>query len=142
MRKGMANVKARLSQVHWVLVLVTAVLIYIVTFLLGIALSFPMLAFLQGRHLDSQSAFQVSSFASAVLVIVVTGYGALKVARRVEQAPLLHGILVGLVVAMLSFVLDWLFRGEIQMLGVLLYVLMVIAGWLGGVTGSRRREQS
>lgn len=133
--------KARLSQVRWDLVLKASVLVYIVTFILGIALSFPLLAFLDWSHLNSDSAFQVSSLISGLLVIVVTGYGALWVARRVERAALLHGILVGLVVALLSFLLDVLFSKRIELIGMLLYLLMVGAGLLGGVLGSRRREQ-
>jgi putative membrane protein (TIGR04086 family) len=79
---------------------------------------------------------------SAFFVIVVTGYGALRVARRVESAALLHGFLVGLVVALISLVLDVLFIRAIELLGLGLYVLMVVAGLLGGVLGSRTREQS
>lgn len=134
--------KARLSRVHWDLVMKTAVLVYIVTFILGLALSFLLLAFLNWSHLDSQSAFLASSLISALLVIVVTGYGALRVARRVESAALLHGFLVGLVVALISLLLDVLFIRAIELVGLGLYVLMVAAGLLGGVLGSRRREQS
>jgi putative membrane protein (TIGR04086 family) len=134
--------QARLSSVHWDLVLKTAVVIYIVTFILGLALSVPLLAFLNWSRLDSQSAFQASSLTTALFVIIVTGCGALWVARRVERAPLLHGFLVGLLVALLSLVLDVLFIRAIELLGLGLYALMVAAGLLGGVLGRRKREQS
>jgi putative membrane protein (TIGR04086 family) len=78
---------------------------------------------------------------TACFVIVVTGYGALWVARRVERATLLHGFLVGLLVALISLVLDLLFIRAIELVGLALYVLMVAAGVLGGVLG-RRRERS
>jgi putative membrane protein (TIGR04086 family) len=136
------NLKARLSQVHWDLVVKTAVLVYIVTLILGLALSFPLLAFLNWSRLDSQSAFQVSSVITAFFVIVVTGYGAWRVARRVEGAAVLHGLLVGLLVALISLLLDLLFIRAIELLGLGLYILMVAAGLLGGVLGRRRREQS
>jgi putative membrane protein (TIGR04086 family) len=142
MRKQVVTMKARLSRVHWYLVVKTAVLVYIVTLILGVALSFPLLAVLNWSRLDSQSAFQVSSLITAFFVVVVTGYGALWVARRVEHAALLHGFLVGLVVAFLSLLLDVLFIRAIQLAGLGFYVLMVVAGLLGGVLGSRRREQS
>jgi putative membrane protein (TIGR04086 family) len=134
--------KARLARVHWALVVKTAVLVYIATFILGLALSFPLLAFLDWSRLDSQSASQASSLISAFFVFVVTGYGALRVARRVESAALLHGFLVGLVVALISFLLDLLFIRAIELVGLGLYVLMVAAGLLAGALGSRRREQS
>jgi putative membrane protein (TIGR04086 family) len=76
------------------------------------------------------------------LIFAVTGYGALWVARRVEHAALLHGFLVGLVVALLSFLLDVLFHPVLEPTGLILYVLMIAAGALGGALGSWRREPS
>ena len=68
----------------------------------------------------------------------MTGYGALRVAGKVERAAPLHGFLVGLVVALLSLLLDLVFSKEITLVGLAFYVLMVAAGLLGGVLGSRR----
>jgi putative membrane protein (TIGR04086 family) len=137
--------RAYLAQVRWALVLKTAVLLYLVTLVLGLALSFPLLTILDWARLDSSRAIQVSYLITAVLVFVVTGFGALWGARRAERAPLLHGFLVGLVVALLSFLLDLLFRPAIELTGLIFYVLMIAAGVLGGVwgsaLGSRRREQ-
>ena len=112
------------------------------TLILGLVVSFPLLALLGWGHLDSASAVRVSFLITAFLVIAVTGYGALKVTRKVERSALLHGFLVGLVVALLSFLLDLLFRPAIELPGLALYVLMIAAGVLGGALGSRRREQS
>jgi putative membrane protein (TIGR04086 family) len=142
MRKQVVRMKARRSRVHWDLVVKTAVLVYIVTFILGLGLSFPLLAFLTWSRLSSQSAFLASSLITTFFVIVVTGYGALRLARRVENAALLHGLLVGLLVALISLVLDVLFIRAIELLGLGLHVLMVASGVLGGVLGSRRHEQS
>jgi putative membrane protein (TIGR04086 family) len=140
------NMRARLAQVRWALILKTSVLVYLVTLVLGLAVSFPLLAVLDRGRLDSSRAFQISLLITAFLVIVVTGYGALWVARSVERAALLHGFLVGLVVALLSCVLDLLFHRAIELTGLILYVLMLAAGILGGVWGSalgrRRREPS
>lgn len=134
--------KVRLSGVRWDLVLKAAVLVYVATFILGVALSFPLLAVLNLAHLDSQRAVQVSSLVTAIVVMVVTGYGGLRVARRVEHMALLHGFLVGLVVALLSFLLDLLFSGAITLAGLVLYALMVASGVLGGILGGRAREKS
>jgi putative membrane protein (TIGR04086 family) len=142
MRRQAANMKTRLSRVHWNLVVKTAVLVYIVTFILGLALTFPLLAFFNWSQLDSQRVFLASSLISAFFVLVVTGHGALQVARRVEGAALLHGLLVGLLVALISLLLDLLFIRAIELVGLGLYVLMVVAGLLGGALGSRRRGES
>ena len=136
--KQQVNMKARLSQVHWDLVFKASVLVYILTFILGLGLSLLLPAVLNWGHMDQQSAFQAVSLISSLLVIVVTGYGALWVARKVERAAPLHGFLVGLVVALISFVLDLVFSGKIDPVGLVFYVLMVAAGWLGGILGSRR----
>ena len=133
--------KACLSQVRWDLVVKAAVLIYIVTFILGLVLSFPLSAFLTWSHLESHDALLVSSIISAIFVIAVTGYGAWRVALRVEGAPILHGFLVGLVVALISFLLDVLFIRAVELIGLGFYVLMVLSSILGGFAGSRKREQ-
>lgn len=131
--------KSRLSHIHWGLVLMTAIVVYILTFILGLGVSLLLLT-LPNR--SSQSTFQAFSLITALLVIGVTGYGAWWVARKVEHAALLHGFLVGLAVALISLVLDLFFRRELNPFGLVLYVLMIAAGLLGGVLGSIRREQS
>ena len=132
--------KVRRSRVHWALVVKTAVVVYIMTFILGIAVSFPLLAFLNWIHPDSQTALLASSLISAFVVFVVTGYGAWWVAHRVESAAVVHGLLVGLLVALLSLVLDVFFIRAMKLVGLGLYALMVAASLLGGVVARRRRE--
>lgn len=129
--------KSQLSQVQWDLVLKTSVLIYFLTFVLGLALSLVLPIFLNWTHMDPQSAVQAVSLITPLLVIVVTGYGAWWVAHKVERAALLQGFLVGLVVALLSFLLDLVFSWRIDLVGLALYGLMVAAGLLGGILGHR-----
>lgn len=130
--------KARLSQVHWKLILKTAVVLYLVTFLLGLGVSLLLQVF-QGRsHLEPQSVQAVPLITTALLVAVVTGYGAWRVASQVERAAALHGFLVGLVLAFLSLLLDLAFSRTLELVGLVLYALIVIAGSLGGILGSRR----
>ena len=109
--------KSQLSQVQWDLVLKTSVLIYFLTSVLGLALSLVLPIFLNWTHMDPQSAVQAVSLITPLLVIVVTGYGAWWVAHKVERAALLQGFLVGLVVALLSFLLDLVFSWRIDPVG-------------------------
>ena len=132
------NVKAQLVQVRWDLVLKTSILVYILTFIFGIGLSLLLPAVLNWGRVDAQNAVQAVSLITPLLVIVVTGYGAWRVARKVEHAALLQGFLVGVVVAILSFLLDVAFSMRIDPVGLVLYALMVAAGLLGGILGSRR----
>ncbi len=124
--------KAQLLRAHWFLVALTAALVYVLTLLLGVALSVPFLMLLQGGHLNARSAWQASVLLSAVLVIVVTGAGAFVVSRMVDRAAVLHGFLVGLLVALISCVFDRLFGRAFHLVGLVLYALMLVAGWLGG----------
>lgn len=133
---------ARFSHLRWGLVLKAAVLIYIATLILGLVISVPLLAVLNWWRLDASSAIQASSVITVLLVVVVTGIGAWWVARAAEHAALLHGFLVGLVVALLSLALDTLFLRSIGLEGVVFYLLMVAAGLLGGVVTPRRRARS
>ncbi len=130
--------KAQLVQVRWDLVLKTSILVYILTFIFGIGLSLLLPAVLNWGRVDAQNAVQAVSLITPLLVIVVTGYGAWRVARKVEHAALLQGFLVGVVVAILSFLLDVAFSMRIDAVGLVLYALMVAAGLLGGILGSRR----
>ena len=130
--------KAQLVQVRWDLVLKTSILVYILTFIFGIGLSLLLPAVLNWGRADAQNAVQAVSLITPLLVIVVTGYGAWRVARKVEHAALLQGFLVGVVVAILSFLLDVAFSMRIDPVGLAFYALMVATGLLGGILGSRR----
>jgi putative membrane protein (TIGR04086 family) len=141
MRRQVVNTKARLSRVQWDLVLKTAALVYVLTLLLGLALSAPLLMFFNRGQLDAQDAVQATSLLIALLVIVVAAGGAFWVARTVEHSAWLHGFLVGLLVGVISCLLDVLFSRQLHLMGLLLYALMVLAGWLGGVLGARWRRQ-
>ena len=61
-----------------------------------------------------------------------------KLASKKKRAALLHGFLVGLVVALISFLLDLAFSGKISLVGLALYCPDGRLGLLGGVLGSRR----
>jgi putative membrane protein (TIGR04086 family) len=137
-REVEVNVKAQLVQVRWDLVLKTSILVYILTFIFGVGLSLLLPAVLNWGRVDAPNAVQAVSLITPLLVIVVTGYGAWRVARKVEHAALLQGFLVGVVVAVLSFLLDVAFSMRIDAVGLVLYALMVAAGLLGGILGSRR----
>ncbi len=134
--------KARLSQVHWGLIVKTSIVLSIRTLVLGLALTLLLFALRTWSHMDSPSAVRASDLIAVLLVVTVTGYGALRVARMVERAPFLHGVLVGVAVALLSLLLDVLFSRAIEWAGVALYALMAASGVLGGILGSRGRARS
>ena len=129
------------SQVHWGRVLLIGVLLAILILVLNLVLSFLLLAFLNWGHLDPHSAIRVFSWILAFLAILLTGYGALRVARNVESAAPLHGLLVGLVAALIYFLIGLASSRRFDLVALVPFVLMVAAGWLGGVLGSRVRSR-
>ena len=141
--------KAQLSQVHWGRVLLTDVLIVILVVILNTVL--PVIGYVW-HTTDRLLFYQVVTWSTSLLAILVTGGAAVWMARKVEREAPLHGFLLGLVAALiLSFFspdvtnfLQGAYRGKLDLLGraLLTFSLLVAAGSLGGVLGSPRREKS
>jgi len=129
--------KAQFSYVHWGRVLRTGILIAILGFILNGALAF-LTFHIWGQPDQYQIVRQVTFWVSSILAILLTVGGAIWVARKVKRAAPLHGFLVGLVAALIFFLLGPAF----DLVTLVSFVLTVAVGWLGGVLGSRRREKS
>jgi putative membrane protein (TIGR04086 family) len=129
--------KAQYSNLQWGRVLLTSVLVIILVVILNTVL--PLLAtHVWGQPDQAQIAVQVSSWITYIVLLLLTFGGAVWVARRVEREALLHGLLVGVVVAFILFLLSLGF-GSAVLFALLTFVLNVVAGLLGGVLGGRRR---
>jgi putative membrane protein (TIGR04086 family) len=130
--------KAQFSHVHWGRVLGTVVLIVILVYILETVLA--LLAFhIWGQPDQRQIAFQVAIWSTVIVQLLLTGAGAVWVARKVERKAPLHGLLVGLVAALILLPLG---KAPIDLVSLVTFVLTVAAGWLGGVLGSRGRVKS
>ena len=144
--------KAQFSHVHWGRVLLTGVLVAILVVILNTVLLWLASNVWGPPSLAHPIAYQVASWSTSILAILLTVGGGGWVARRVERAAPLHGFLVGLVAALILFpfspaltnFLGGAYRGRLDMLAVALgtFFLMVAAGWLGGVLGNRGRAKS
>ena len=129
--------KVQLSQMQWGRVLLTAGLVVILIIILNTVLS--MLATHVWSQPDqSQIAIQVSSWSIYFLLLSLTFGAALWVARIVEIEPFLHDVLVGLVVGFVICIVSMGFGSPVERALVTL-VLIMAAGSLGGVLGSRGR---
>ncbi len=143
--------KARLSHVHGGRVLLTGVLIVILVLILNTVLLL-LFSYIWGSPSQNEIVYQVTSWSTSILAILLTVDGAVWVARKAEREAPLHGLLVGLVAALILFFcnpaltnfLGGAYRGRLDLLVVALgtFVLTIAAGWLGGVLGSRWREKS
>lgn len=132
--------KAQLSQVHWGRVLLTGVLIVILVVILNTVL-LVLATHVWGQPDQAQIAIQVSSWSTYILLLLLTGSGAVWVAVKVKREAPLHGLLVGLVVGLILFLLSRGF-GSPVLVALVTFVLNAAAGLLGGVLGSRGRERS
>ncbi len=132
--------KAQLSQVHWGRVLLTGVLVVILVVILNTVLR-VLATHVWGQPDQAQIAIQVSSWSTYILLLLLTGSGAVWVAGKVEREAPLHGLFVGLVVGLILFLLSRGFGSPI-LVALVTLVLNAAAGLLGGVLGSRGRGRS
>ena len=129
--------KAHFSQMHWSRVLLTGVLVVILVVILNTVL------LVLATHLWSQPdqaliAMQVSAWSTYILLLLLTFGGAVWVARTGEREPLLHGLLLGVVVGLILCFLSLGF-GSPVLRALVTFVLIMAAGCLGGLLGSRGR---
>ncbi len=129
--------KAHFSQMHWSRVLLTGVLVVILVVILNTVL------LVLATHLWSQPdqaliAMQVSAWSTYILLLLLTFGGAVWVARTGEREPLLHGLLMGVVVGLILCFLSLGF-GSPVLRALVTFVLIMAAGCLGGLLGSRGR---
>jgi hypothetical protein len=115
---------AKIAQIHWGRVLLGGFLAELMVF----AIVFPT------RHLFGQQAFLVSILIASALMPFLF---AVWVGRRIDSRFVLHGVLVGLVAALIYMGLAW---GQPQpLLYKIAHGLKLVGGAAGGIVASRRR---
>src|SRR5262245_6976803 len=136
------------SPIHWIRIVLAGVLAPILSFILVtlIVTAYATWLAIQARGQPdmtqiNQFAAQVAPWTSSVLTVLLTFVGAAWVARAARGRAQLHGLLVGLVAAVLVVVLN-LGPGRFQPVILLVVVLTLAAGWLGSLFGARRGGSS
>jgi len=129
-----------LSQVRWRWVLFVGVLIVILVVILNIVLLL-FATFIWHRPDQHQIVIQVSSWSTYILLLLLTISGAVWVAGKVERERPVHGLLVGLVVGFMLFLLSRGF-GSPLLAALVTFVLNAAAGYIGGVLGNRGHKTS
>lgn len=139
-QKEMPDMTNQFSQINWGRVILTALGVYIFSFLivfLIVTVYASSLAF-QARGAPDQGMIEVfanqyAPWVGSISVILLTFLGAIWMARRVGDAIPLHGIILGLLVSLISIIFD-----EVSLNTLLTAVLTIAAGWLGSQSGTRR----
>jgi ATP/ADP translocase len=130
----------QLSQIKWGRVLVTALAVSVLSFLLVFLIVTGYATFLafQARGAPDQAliqafANQYAPWIGPLGLILFTFLGAIYVARRVENAVRLHGLLVGALVSLVNLIFDGLSLSALS-----IAILTIAAGWLGSSLKMRR----
>jgi len=135
---------AQFFKVRWLSVLLAGIVagvlatlgVFLVTAIYATALTIVGQIQLSGG-LISQLATQLAHLLRLVLAVIFTTIGAAwAVGRAQPGAATLHGVLVGLIVAVFVFL-----GGSVGLEGIVGFVLTVGAGWLGGRLVERRRQR-
>lgn len=123
----------QLSQIKWVRVVLTALVVYILSFLTVIIIVTGYATYLgfMARGAPDQTmiavfADQYAPWIGPISLIVFTILGAMHVARRVESAIPLHGIILGALAGLVNLLFDGL-----SLTTLVSMVLTIGAGWLG-----------
>jgi hypothetical protein len=87
--------------------------------------------------LINQFAAQVAPWATPALTALLTLLGALWVGRAVPSRAQLHGILVGVVAALISLLFSLFGARGVQFTTLLACAGIVVAGWVGGLIVER-----
>src|SRR5262245_17778353 len=82
-------------------------------------------------------AAQVAPWATPALTALLTLLGALWVGRAVPSRAQLHGILVGVIAALLSVLFSLFGARGLQLPTLIACVVIVLAGWVGGLIAAR-----
>jgi hypothetical protein len=132
--------KDQLMTLRWGRVLLASVLVVILTIFLNYVVFLCVLLIWGQIKQRAPVIFLNGASSSSLLVILLTFAAALWVAHTAERNPQLHGFLVGLLAALLLFLVTSGYRGEFVFVAVLTTLLTIEAGWFGGFLVSRRRN--
>ena len=105
-----------------------------------------VLAF-QTRGAPDQAA--ISHFAARVspklmpwLEGALTFLAAVIVARRAEKARATQGLFIGILAGLLSLAVPLAFAGRLGLRNLVLFLIIVVLGWVGGFVGQKRTERT
>jgi hypothetical protein len=130
----------QLSQIKWGRVIITAVAVWALSILTAFIVVTVYAGYLgfQARGAPDQAmitafADQYAPWVGVISFTLFTLLGAMWLARRVETAVLLHGILLGALASLVGIIIDGVSRSAF-----IVTILTITAGWLGAQLSSRK----
>lgn len=132
---------SQLSQIKWVRVVLTALAVYIASFLMTFLIVTVYASILAFQARGAPDTTMITTFADQyapwigpISLILFTILGSIHVARRVGNAVELHGIVLGILVSLVNIILG----GSIGLDVLLTTILTIGAGWLGSRLSARQ----
>lgn len=129
----------QLSQLKWGRVTLTALVVYIVSFLIVFLIVTVYASYLgfQARGAPDQTlieafANQYAPWIGLISLILLTFLGARHMARRVGSTKELHGIVLGVLVSLINIIFDGL-----GLVVLVTTILTIASGWLGSRLSAR-----
>lgn len=129
----------QLSQIKWGRVTLTALVVYIVSFLIVFLIVTVYASYLgfQARGAPDQTlieafANQYAPWIGLISLILLTFLGARHMARRVGSTKELHGIVLGVLVSLINIIFDGL-----GLVVLVTTILTIASGWLGSRLSAR-----
>jgi hypothetical protein len=116
-------------QINWPAVALNAM--YVMALTLGVAFVAQIFGLSQWREFDS---------ALTVAIALIVVWVSFRVATRVGREPLVHGLLIGLLVAVANLLLNYLTVG-LSVPVVAGFLLQILAGLMGGRMAQRTLEE-
>jgi hypothetical protein len=116
-------------QINWPAVALNAM--YVMALTLGVAFVAQIFGLSQWREFDS---------ALTVAIALIVVWVSFRVATRVGRQPLVHGLLIGLLVAVANLLLNYLTVG-LSVPVVAGFLLQILAGLMGGRMAQRTLEE-
>ena len=133
----------QLSQIKWGRVILTALAVYVLSFLTIILVVTAYASYLgfQARGAPDQTMIttfvdQYAPWVGSINLIVLTLLGAMWMVRRIDVALPLHGIILGVLVSIVSIVLDRTFGLDV----LITTILTIGAGWFGSKLNIGRKN--
>jgi len=131
---------AQLSQIKWGRVLLTTAAVYILSFLMVFLIITAYATYLAFQARGAPDQVMITAFANQyapwigpISLILFTALGAMWMARRLEAAVPLHGVILGVLASLVNIIFDGLSLNSL-----LTTILTVAAGWLGAQMSARK----
>jgi len=131
---------AQLSQIKWGRVLLTTAAEYILSFLMVFLIVTAYATYLAFQARGAPDQVMITAFANQyapwigpISLILFTALGAMWMARRLEAAVPLHGVILGVLASLVNIIFDGLSLNSL-----LTTILTVAAGWLVAQMSARK----